>query len=110
MDGLVARGSCPKKLGVIVAGDNALTNDYVAARLMSFNPKKVPYINLAQKRKSAETANIDIIEDGVKIADIKKNFPHYSHRMHSISWGIQLKLMNFYAKTSGDVLPPFLEQ
>ncbi len=93
-----------------MAGDNALTSDYVAARLMSFNPKKVPYLNLAAKEKLGETANIDVIEDGVKMADIKKNFPHYSHRLHSISWGLQLKLINFYAKTSGDVLPPFLEQ
>ncbi len=110
VDGLIARGSCPKKLGVIMASDNALTNDYVAARLMSFNPKKVPYLSLAAKEKLGETGNIKIIEDGVKMADIIKRFPHYSHRLHSLSWDLQLTLLNIYTKTSGDVLPPFLER
>jgi uncharacterized protein (DUF362 family) len=110
VDGLIVRGSCPKKLGVIMASNNPLTNDFVAAKIMSFNPKKVPYLNLAAKEKLGETENINIIEDGVKLAEIKKNFPHYSHTMHSISWGAQLKLLKAYTTVSGDVLPPFLEK
>jgi uncharacterized protein (DUF362 family) len=110
VDGLIVRGSCPKKLGVIMASDNPLTNDFVAAKIMSFNPKKVPYLNLAAKEKLGETENINIIEDGVKLAEIKKNFPHYSHVIHSISWGLQLKLLKAYTAVSGDVLPPFLEK
>ena len=110
VDGLICRGSCPKKLGVIMASDNPLTNDFVAAKIMSFNPKKVPYLTLAAKEKVGETENINIIEDGVKLAEIKKNFPHYSHTMHSISWGLQLKMLKAYTAVSGDVLPPFLEK
>ena len=110
VDGLIVRGSCPKKLGVIMAGDNPLSTDFVAAKAMSFNPKKVPYLNLAAKEKVGETENISIIEDGVKLAEVKKNFPHYSHRMHSISWGLQLKMLRAYTAVSGDVLPPFLEK
>lgn len=110
VDGLIAKGSCPRKLGVVMASNDVLANDYVAAELMSFNPRKVPYIKVGAKEKIGEIRNIGIVEDGVKIADIKKNFPHYSHRMHTISWGIQLSLLNFYAKLSGDVLPPFLEK
>jgi uncharacterized protein (DUF362 family) len=110
VDGLIVRGSCPKKLGVIMASDNPLTNDFVAAKIMSFNPKKVPYLNLAAKEKVGEAENISIIEDGVKLAEIRKNFPHYSHTMHSISWGAQLKLLKAYTTVSGDVLPPFLEK
>ena len=110
VDGLIVRGSCPKKLGVIMASDNPLTNDFVAAKIMSFNPKKVPYLNLAAKEKVGEAENISIIEDGVKLAEIKKNFPHCSHTMHSISWGAQLKLLKAYTAVSGDVLPPFLEK
>jgi uncharacterized protein (DUF362 family) len=110
VDGLIVRGSCPKKLGVIMASDNPLTNDFVAAKIMSFNPKRVPYLSLAAKEKIGEAENISIIEDGVKLAEIKKNFPHYSHTMHSISWGAQLKLLKAYTAVSGDVLPPFLEK
>ncbi|RPJ72695.1 MAG: DUF362 domain-containing protein, partial [Alphaproteobacteria bacterium] len=93
VDGLIVRGSCAKRLGLIMASDNPLTNDFVAARLMSFNPKKVPYLNLAAREQLGETENIRIIADGVKLAELIKNFPHYSHRMHSISWGLQLGLL-----------------
>lgn len=110
VDGLICRGSCPKKLGAIMASDNPVTNDFIAAKIMSFNAKKVPYLNLAAKEKLGETENISIIEDGVKLAEIKKNFPHYSFTMHSISWGAQLKLLKAYTALSGDVLPPFLEK
>lgn len=110
VDGLIVRGSCPKKLGVIMAGDNPLSTDFVAAKIMSFNPKKVPYLKLAAKEKIGETKNISLIEDGVKMADVKKSFPHYSHLMHTISWGLQLKMLRAYTAISGDVLPPFLEK
>jgi uncharacterized protein (DUF362 family) len=110
VDGLIVRGSCPKKLGVIMAGDNVLSTDFVAAEAMSFKPKKVPYLNLAAKEKIGETENISVIEDGVTLAEVKKSFPHYSHRMHSITWGLQLKMLRAYTAVSGDVLPPFLEK
>jgi len=110
VDGLIVRGSCPKKLGLVMASDNALANDYIAGRLMSFNPKKVPYLNLAAKEKLGNIENIDVIEDGVKMAEIIKSFPHYSHLRHSITWGLELKLLRAYTKASGDVLPPFMEK
>ncbi len=110
VDGLIVRGSVPKKLGVIMAGDNVLSTDFVAARAMSFNPKKVPYLSLAGRENIGETEDISVIEDGITLAEVKKNFPHYSHRMHALSWGLQLKLLRTYIALSGDVLPPFLEK
>ena len=62
VDGLIVRGSCPRRLGVIMASDNPLTNDFIAAKIMSFNPKKVPYLNLAAKEELGETENIGIID------------------------------------------------
>jgi uncharacterized protein (DUF362 family) len=110
VDGLIVRGSCAKRLGLVMTSDNPLTNDFVAARLMSFNPKKVPYLNLAAKEQLGETENIRIITDGVKLSELSRNFPHYSHLKHSISWSLQLKLLKAYTSVSGDVLPPFLEK
>ena len=108
VDGLIVRGSVPKKLGVIMAGDNVLSTDIAAARAMSFNPKKVPYLSLAGKEKIGETQDINLIEeDGVTLAEVKKNFPHYSHRMHAISWSLQLKLIRTYIALSGDVSAAF---
>lgn len=110
VDGLIVRGSCPKRLGVVLASDNVVTNDFVAAKLMSFNPQKVPHLSLAAKEKLGEPGPISVIEDGVKMADVIKSFPHYSHLRHSISWDLQLKMLKVYTAVSGDVLPPFLEK
>lgn len=110
VDGLIVRGSVPKRLGVIMAGDNALSTDWIAARAMSFNPKKVPHLSLAAREKIGDTENIKVIEDGIRLSDVIKNFPHYSHRMHAISWGLQLRMLKAYTAVSGDVLPPFLEK
>ncbi len=110
VDGLIVRGSCPKKLGLVMASDDVVANDSIAAKMMSFNPKKIPYLNLASKEKLGQTKNISVIEEGVKMAEVIKSFPHYSHRMHSLSWNLQLKLLKAYTTISGDVLPPFLEK
>ncbi|XHH09318.1 MAG: DUF362 domain-containing protein [Candidatus Bathyarchaeia archaeon] len=110
VDGLIVRGSCPKKLGVVMAGDNVLSTDYVASKVMGFNPMKIPYINLAAKEQLGIVSKINVFEDGITLAEVKRQFPHYSHRMHTLSWDLQLKLVKAYTAMSGDVLPPFLEK
>ncbi len=109
VDGLVAKGSYPKKLGVILAGNDALATDFTAARIMSFNPLRVAHLNLAAKERIGEAKNISLIEDA-KLAYLKKKFPRYNHVMHNISWNMQYKLLKSYATLTGDVYPPFLEK
>lgn len=108
VDGLVARGSCPKKLGAILAGNDALATDFIAARIMGFNPLRVAHLNLAAKERIWDAKNILLIED-VKLKQLKDEFPRYNHTVHKISWSMQLKLLKSYVKLSGDVFPPFLE-
>lgn len=110
VDGLIVHGSSPKKLGVVLAGDDPLAADFVAVNIMGFNPKSLSYLSLAAKEHVGETKNIEIIEDGITYEEAKKRFPHYSHFMHTVSWGLQLRLLRAYAKIVGDVLPPFLEK
>ncbi len=110
IDGLIVRGSCPKKLGVIMTGDDVVSADYVAAKAMGFNPMKVPYLHLAAKEQLGEVSKIGLVEDGITLAEVKRVFPHYSHRMHSLSWDLQLRMLRAYTSVSGDVLPPFLEK
>ncbi|MEM2143736.1 MAG: DUF362 domain-containing protein, partial [Candidatus Jordarchaeaceae archaeon] len=110
VDGLMVHGSSPKKLGVILAGDDPLATDFIAVKIMGFSPKSLPYLNLAAKERIGETKNIQIIEDGVTLEKIKQRFPKYSHLVHKVSWGLQLRLLRTYAKIVGDVLPPFLEK
>lgn len=110
VDGLIVRGSYPKKLGVILAGDDPLATDFIAAKIMGFNPRRIPYLNLAAKEQIGQVKNIELVEDNVKLQEIKKNFPSYNHFLHSISWNLQLKMLRTYATISGDVLPSFLEK
>lgn len=109
VDGLIVRGSCPKKLGVILAGNDPLATDFIAAKIMGFNPKGIPYLSLAAREQIGETKSIDLTEQNVKLAEVKKNFPHYNHLFHTVSWGLQLRMLRTYAKIVGDVIPPFLE-
>lgn len=109
VDGLVAKGSYAKKMGVILAGDDVLATDYTAARIMSFNPDRIAYLNLAKKERVGQTRNIQVIED-VKLTDLEKDFPHYNRALHNFSWNLQLKMLRTYARLTGDVVPPFMEQ
>jgi uncharacterized protein (DUF362 family) len=109
VDGLVAKGSYAKKLGVILAGNDALATDFTAARIMGFNPLRVAHLNLAAKERIGEAKNISLIEDA-KLANLKKKFPHYNHVMHKISLSMQHKLLKSYTTLTGDVFPPFLEK
>lgn len=109
VDGIIARGSCPRKLGVIIAGDNPLATDFVAAEIAGFNPRRIRYLKMAEKEGIGSTNGINIIEDSVKITEIKSRFPSYNYFFHRLSWKLQLKLLKIYANTVGDVIPPFLE-
>lgn len=108
VDGFIAKGSCAKKLGVVLAGDDPLATDFVAARLMGFNPNRLPYLRLAAKEKVGQARNVELVEL-VKLAAVRKRFPSYSHIVHNISWTLQLKMLRSYVKLVGDVLPSFLE-
>lgn len=110
VDGLIARGSHPKKLGVILTGNDPLATDFVAAKIMGFNPKRVSYLSLAAKEQIGETKNVDLIEENVRLTEIKKNFPHHTHFIHTISRKLQLKMLRTYTAIVGDVLSPFLEE
>jgi uncharacterized protein (DUF362 family) len=58
VDGLIVRGSYTKKLGVILAGDDPLATDFIAAQIMGFNPNRLPYLNLASKEKIGEFSTL----------------------------------------------------
>lgn len=109
VDGIIARGSGPKKLGVIVAGDNPVATDFVAAEIMGFNPKEIQYLSVAEK-EIGNGNDIDLIEDYTKLTEIRNHFPSYNYFLHRWSWKLQLKMLKFYAAIVGDVIPPVLEQ
>lgn len=109
VDGITVKGSYPKKLGVIMAGDNPLATDFIAAKIMGWNPKSVQYLRMAEQEQIGQTKDIALIEEGVKLAQIKNSFPSYNHFVHRLSWSLQLRMLRLYVAVVGDVLPPVLE-
>jgi hypothetical protein len=54
MEGMGPAYGKMKKMGVIVVGENALSADVVAARLMGFDPQSVPHLRLTAKKGLGE--------------------------------------------------------
>lgn len=109
VDGIIVKGSCPKKLGVVMAGDNPVATDSIAAKAMGWNPKSVQYLKMAEQEQIGQTKNIALVEEEIKLAEIRNSFPSYNHFVHRFSWSLQLRMLNLYAALVGDVLPPVLE-
>ncbi len=110
VDGIIAKGKYPRKMGLILAGDDALAVDFVAAKIVGFNPRRIGHLSLAEKQRIGNIEDIELIEDKVSFRDAKELFPRSSNLLHKISWGSQLRLLRFYAKIVGDVIPPVLEE
>lgn len=110
VDGIIARGSAPKRLGVLLAGNNPLTTDFIAAEIMGFNPKKIQYLDVAEKEGIGSADNIHLVEDNANFGQVKRDFPSYNYFLHKVLWKLQLKMVNTYAAVVGDVIPPILKQ
>ena len=110
VDGIIALGKYPKKMGLIMTGDDALAVDFVAAEIMGYKPTSVPHLRLAAKEKIGETKDINLIQINVKLKEIKHEFPKQYHGLQRLLWGMQLKMLRLYAKIVKDVIPPVLEE
>jgi uncharacterized protein (DUF362 family) len=110
VDGIIARGSRPKKLGLIMVGDNPLVTDFVAARIAGFNSNQIQHLTLAAKEEMGSAGKTELIEDSIKLAELTESFPSYNYFLRKFSWKLQLKMLKTYAKIVGDVIPPVLDQ
>ncbi len=110
VDGLIARGSRPKKLGLVMVGENPLGTDCVAARIAGFNPNTIKHLALAAKEGLGNTGKIELVEDSVKLTELADSFPSYNYSLRRFSWQLQLKMLKTYARIAGDVIPPVLDQ
>jgi uncharacterized protein (DUF362 family) len=54
MEGMGPAYGRRKKMGVIIAGNNALSADAVAARLMGFSPDAIPHLRLSAEKELGE--------------------------------------------------------
>ena len=108
VDGLIALGRFPVKLGLVTCGADLFSVDWIASQVMGYKPSKVKFLKIAAKEKLGNPDNIMI--RGESFEEFKKIFPRANLTSSNYSWGIQFWLLNAYRKIVGDVIPPFLEE
>jgi len=108
VDGIVALGRFPIKLGLIMASKDPFSVDWIASQIMGFNPSKVEFLRIAQKEKLGNSDGIEI--RGENISALRKKFPKENFFSSKHWWNLQFKLFNLYTKLVGDVVPPMLEK
>jgi uncharacterized protein (DUF362 family) len=104
VDGIVALGTHPVKLNLIMAGDNAFATDWVAAKVMGYNPAKIKFLTLAVKEQLGDPKSIMML--GEKVEDFSKQFPTENALLARLQMRLQLSVLKMYSKLSGDIIPP----
>jgi uncharacterized protein (DUF362 family) len=108
VDGFIVAGKTPKRLGVAIASNDALACDFVAAKAAGREPNRTGYLKLAVKEKIGDPRNLILIENPVKLSDIREEFPKQNYLLQRWLWGLQLKVLRTYARFAGDIVPPVL--
>ena len=108
VDGLVALGRFPVKLGLIMASRDPFSIDWIASQILGYNPRRVGFLKLAIEQKIWSPKGVSIYGEK-SIETIRRNFP--KKKIHSsTSWDLQLKLLKAYWKLVGDVAPSIFEE
>lgn len=68
MEGNGPRNGKPRKLGVLLIGENGHALDYVACKMVNLE-KVVPTLTVAEKRELFQTEDVEMLGDGFKIID-----------------------------------------
>ena len=110
VDGIIGLGKTPKKVGVIMTSDDALAADFIAAKAIGYDPSSIAYLRLGMKEKIGDVSNLNLIENPIKLKDIKKDFPTPNFLLQKLSWNLQLKMLRLYSKISKDIIPPVLDE
>lgn len=108
VDGIVALGRFPIKLGLIMASKDPFSVDWIASQIMGFNPSKVEFLKIAQRENIGDLNGIET--RGEDTISFRKLFPRENFFSSKHWWNIQFKLFSLYAKFVGDVVPPMLER
>lgn len=93
IDGLISMEGCgptdgiPKKLGLLIIGNDAVATDHFCAKLMGFRPMSVPHLNLAIKR-GLGSAHYEIFGEASDI--VNYNFRFMPKWELAVRWIISL--------------------
>jgi len=108
VDGLVALGRFPIKLGVVIASVDPFSVDWIASQIMGYKPSKVHFLNIAMKEKVGNSQGI--FTRGESFEEFREIFPRAGFASSNYSWAIQLWLLRAYRRVVGDIIPPVLEE
>jgi uncharacterized protein (DUF362 family) len=107
VDGIVALGQRPVRLGLVLAGGDAVAVDSVVARIMRYRPASVKQIRLAQREGVGSARDVSVVGEDVRA--LSKVFPSRSPLAFKLAWAGQLSMLRLYARLSGDAVPPLLD-
>jgi len=107
VDGLIALGSFPARLDLIMASTDPFSVDWVASQIMGYDPDKIGFLRLAMREKLGMSDGISTC--GENAAVFKERFPRKKPVFEKWSWKAQLGLLRLYHRITGDIVPPALE-
>jgi uncharacterized protein (DUF362 family) len=108
VDGLVALGRFPVKLGLIMAGVDPFSVDWVVSQIAGVEPSRVKFLKIAIKERLGDPRGVAAY--GESVAEAAKAFPKENFTSSDYWWGLQFRLLEAYRKIVGDIIPPFLEE
>lgn len=107
VDGLIALGDYPKIMKTLLLGQDPMAIDSICSRIMGFDPTGIEYLRLAE-REGMGTTKVSILSGETTLEELKRSFPPVSYRKQRITWGLQLWMVNTYARIVGDIIPPMI--
>lgn len=108
VDGLVALGKFPAKLNLLMASEDPFSIDWVAAKIMGYNPAKIRYLKIAREEGIGSLKGITLV--GENIETFRKMFPRVNPFTSKLTWSLQLNLLKLYNKIVQDTVPDELEE
>lgn len=79
----------PKPMNLLLCGNDVVGTDFVAAKIMGFNPRKVPLIKYALEHGVGQVSNIEV--RGKKLEDVRTYFEYKSP-------AFEISLLNFLSR------------
>ena len=109
VDGIISLGKTPIRMGLVLVGKDQLAVDFVAAKTMGYNPRRIRHLRLARKEGVGMLENIKIhgVEDLTKFSKI---FPRENYFIFNLFWDLKLAALGAYLKLTKDTRPPVLDR
>lgn len=108
VEGLVALGRFPVNLGILMAGVDPFSVDWIAAQIIGYEPSRIKFLRIAMKEKLGTPEGITT--KGVNVKELKGIFPKPDFTFSNYWWNFQSWLLKMYCKIVGDIIPPALEE